>query len=62
MNPDVPYVPVIDLGSLNDYHRTHRARHDSNGDVIKSEDGVWDEIDFNSFAISECSLTGIYEK
>lgn len=70
---DLSYIPVIDLSEINDYHRTHRAISitvpaigDDSGNVIvkiqKGEDGIWDNIDFNSFAISECALSGVYTR
>lgn len=58
----VDYIPIIDLAGVNTYHLTHRALHKENGDIIKDEGGVWDSIDFNSFAISECALSGMYIK
>lgn len=68
---DLSYIPVIDLSEINEYHTTHRAITitvpaigDDSGNVVvkiqKGEDGIWDNIDFNSFAISECALSGIY--
>lgn len=71
----VDYIPVIDLASVNEYHITHRAISETvteigeegvAGEVIirikKDENGVWDSIDFNSFAISECAFTSLYTR
>jgi len=35
---------------------------EKNFTIEKDEKGVWDNIDFNSFAISECAFTGVYAK
>ncbi len=59
---DLDYIPVIDLAGTHVYHMTHKAKLGEDGQPIKGEDGVWDNIDFNSFAISECAFGGIYTK
>ena len=69
----VPYIPIIDLAGVDHYHKHHRAISikvptvgDDSGEVVisivKDEGDVWDKIDFNSFAISECAFTGVYTK
>lgn len=71
----VDYIPVINLVDVNEYHMTHRALfekvpaigEDAIGEefivlIKKDENDVWDSIDFNSFAISECAFTGVYTR
>ena len=63
---DVDYIPIIDLNGVDDYHKSHRAVlvENKEGKLVpkKDKEGVWDSIDFNSFAISECAFTGVYTK
>jgi hypothetical protein len=37
-----------------------RALKDEAGKIIK--DGAWDKIDFDAFALCECTFNGVYEK
>lgn len=57
---NVDYIPFIDLCDIDNYHKTHRAKHDAQGNIIKDEKGVWDDVDFDSFALAECNLKGFY--
>ena len=54
------YIPIIDLNEVNSFHMNVRALKDKDGNIIK--DGAWDKIDFDAFALCECTLNGIYEK
>jgi hypothetical protein len=54
------YIPFIDLAQIDSWHKERRAVRDEDGNILK--DGVWDKIDFDAFALSECTLNGIYEK
>jgi len=56
---EVDYIPIIDLNEVDWYHKSHKAIRDPETGDIKKE-GAWDKTDFNSFAISECSYTGMY--
>jgi len=58
----VDYIPIIDLAGINEYHMTHRAILGEDGKPMKDDSGVWDAVDFNSFALCECAFTGIYER
>lgn len=58
----VEYVPIIDLVGINNYHMTHKAILGEDGKPTKNEEGVWDNTDFNSFALCECAFTGVYKR
>ena len=55
------YIPIIDLIGIDEYHLTHKAILNKETGLPIKENG-WDKTDFNSFAISECSLSGVYAK
>ncbi|MHA1408767.1 MAG: hypothetical protein ACTSQY_00365 [Candidatus Odinarchaeia archaeon] len=59
---ELDYIPIIDLADINDYHMKYRALKDEDGEIIKDDGGVWDKIDFNSFAICECAFSGVYSR
>ncbi len=58
---DKDYIPFIDLSEIHDFHMKYRAVIDEETGTPKKENG-WDKIDFDAFALSECTLNGIYEK
>ena len=55
------FIPVIDLIGVDEYHKTHKAITNPETGLILKDEG-WDKTDFNSFAISECSYSGVYAK
>lgn len=57
---DRVYIPIIDLIGVDDWHKTYKALRDPKTGEILKENG-WDKTDFNAFALSECSYTGMYE-
>lgn len=64
---DKDLIPVIDLLDIDKYHKEHRAvwetvEDEMTGEEIKriKKDNGWDVTDFDSFAVCECSLDGVY--
>ncbi len=58
----LPYIPVIDLNQIDYYHLSHRALKDKDNKIVKDEKGVWDNTDFNSFALCQCSFSSVFQK
>ena len=54
------YIIFIDLNEVDEFHKKYRAIKDEEGNFMK--DGAWDKIDFDAFALCECTLNGVYEK